>query len=125
MQIPIQFKQWFEEHDRVKAVADKWYRPNGSAKFRTMTEAKIVDTMNTYNLSLIEAAKLLEQAILYYKNQHVIGGARAYWSLVKEMAGGDAIVGSCNPTADYQVWGACSDKESHGKRNKKRKRRRS
>jgi hypothetical protein len=35
-----------------------------------------------------------------------------------EMAGGDAIVNSCRPTADYQVWGACSDLKP---RNKKKK----
>lgn len=29
--------------------------------------------------------------------------------LKREMAGGYAIVSSCRPTADYQVWGACSD----------------
>lgn len=28
---------------------------------------------------------------------------------LKEMVGTGAIVSSCKPTADYQVWGACSD----------------
>lgn len=119
----LKFRQWFEEADRIKEVADKWFRPDGSAKTRSMTQTKIVDTMNSYGLDLMGAAKLLEQAILYYSNQHVVGGAQAYWSLVKEMAGTGAIVGSCASTADYQVWGACSDKESNGKRSKKRKRR--
>ena len=34
------------------------------------------------------------------------------------MVGTTAIVGSCAPTADYQVWGACSDL----KKRKKKKR---
>lgn len=39
-----------------------------------------------------------------------------------EMAGGDAIVSSCKPKADYQVWGACSDlKRSKGRYGKKSK----
>lgn len=31
------------------------------------------------------------------------------WLVKNEMAGTGAIVGSCKPTADYQVFGACSD----------------
>lgn len=44
------------------------------------------------------------------------------WIKVREMAGTDAIVNSCRPGADYQVWGACSDlkkKKKHGKRKQK------
>jgi len=36
----------------------------------------------------------------------------------KKMTEGDAIVGSCRPTADYQVAGACSDLKSKKRRNK-------
>jgi hypothetical protein len=39
---------------------------------------------------------------------------------LKEMAGGDAIVNSCRPTADYQVWGACSDLKKTKKKKKKK-----
>lgn len=37
-----------------------------------------------------------------------------------EMAGGDAIVSSCRPTADAQVWGACSDLKVKKKKKKKK-----
>ena len=33
------------------------------------------------------------------------------------MAGTNAIVGSCKPTASYQVWGACSDLKKKRKKN--------
>ncbi len=36
-----------------------------------------------------------------------------------EMAGGDAIVNSCKPTATYQVWGACSDLKKKKKPKRK------
>jgi hypothetical protein len=35
------------------------------------------------------------------------------------MTEGDAIVGSCRPTADYQVAGACSDLKPRKKQSKK------
>ena len=41
------------------------------------------------------------------------------WLNQSEQAGVSAIVGSCKPTATYQVWGACSDLK--GRRKKKRK----
>lgn len=37
-----------------------------------------------------------------------------------EMAGGDAIVNSCRPHADYQVWGACSDLKKRLKKKSKK-----
>jgi len=37
-----------------------------------------------------------------------------------EMGGTDAIVGSCRPTADYQVFGACSDLKKPKKKKKKK-----
>jgi hypothetical protein len=125
----LKFKEWFAQiiPVNVKEVADKWFRQDGSAKYRIMTEAMIFQTMTSYGLNLDQAAKLVEQAILYYSNEHVCGGPEAYWDLVNRMkneVGTDAIVGSCKPTADYQVWGACSDKENHGPRRKKRKKHR-
>jgi len=36
---------------------------------------------------------------------------------LKEMVGTAAIVRSCAPTADYQVWGACSDLKKRKKKN--------
>ena len=71
--------------ERVRETADKWFRPNGTPRTRAMTQTMILDTMKAYGLSLAEAAKLTEQAILFYGNQHVTGGADAYWSLVKKM----------------------------------------
>ena len=47
------------------------------------------------------------------------------WLKQSEQVGTSAIVGSCKPTATYQVWGACSDlkrgkkKKRKGKRKKK------
>ncbi len=43
------------------------------------------------------------------------------WLIKIEAAGGDAIVNSCKPTADAQVFGACSDLQ--GKQKKKCKKR--
>jgi hypothetical protein len=40
---------------------------------------------------------------------------------LKEMVGTTAIVGSCAPTTDYQVWGACSDLKKHKHKKKKKK----
>ncbi len=34
---------------------------------------------------------------------------KSFKEWLKEMVGTDAIVSSCRPTADYQVFGACSD----------------
>lgn len=125
----LEFSRWFFDKALVKEVADKWFRPDGSAKYRAMTETMIGVTMKTYGLGLGEAAKLFERALLYYKDEHVCGGPEAYWSVVKgmqEMAGTDAIVNSCKPTKDYQVWGACSDlKGRNGKKKRRRKKRRS
>lgn len=73
--------------DQVKEVADKWFRPDGSAKTRAMTQTMIADTMKSQGLDLIEAAKLLEKAMLFYGDQHVVGGAKAYWSLVEKIKG--------------------------------------
>lgn len=44
-----------------------------------------------------------------------------YLDFKKWLAEAEAIVSSCKPKADYQVWGACSDlkrKKKHGKRKK-------
>ncbi len=39
-----------------------------------------------------------------------------------EMAGGDAIVGSCKGGADFQIFGACSDlKNNHRTKKNSRK----
>jgi hypothetical protein len=43
------------------------------------------------------------------------------WLKQNEMAGTDAIVGSCKPHADYQVWGACSDLKKQRKKKKGKK----
>lgn len=39
----------------------------------------------------------------------------------QEMVGTGAIVSSCKPTADYQVWGACSDLKPRKKHKAKKK----
>lgn len=44
---------------------------------------------------------------------------KEWFKKVTEMVGTSAIVGSCKPTADYQVWGACSDLKPRKKRKKK------
>lgn len=41
------------------------------------------------------------------------------WLQFKEMTGTYAIVGSCKPTKDYQVWGACSDLKKPKRKKKK------
>ena len=41
--------------DIVKEVADTWFRTNGSAKYRAMTQTMIRQTMQSYNLGLQEA----------------------------------------------------------------------
>jgi len=74
--------------DLIKKVADKWYREDGSAKFRTMIQHMIINTMQEHKLPLREAAKLLEKAMLFYKDEHVVGGPEAYWGLVKGMEEG-------------------------------------
>ena len=38
---------------------------------------------------------------------------------LKKMAGTAAIVGSCRPNADYQVWGTCSDLKRRKHKRKK------
>lgn len=43
------------------------------------------------------------------------------WLKQSEQVGTGAIVGSCKPTATYQVWGACSDLK--GRRKKKKRKR--
>lgn len=73
------------EEDQVQETADKWFRSDGSSRTRAMTQTMIRDTMKTYGLGLIEAAKLTEKAILFYGNKHVTGGSDAYWSLVRKM----------------------------------------
>jgi hypothetical protein len=35
-----------------------------------------------------------------------------------EMAGTGPYIGGCAPTADYQVWGACSDQKPRKKKKK-------
>jgi hypothetical protein len=88
----MKFSQWLinesAQDDVVKEVADKWFRTDGSAKTRAMTQTMIGDTMRSYNLGLIEAAKLFEKALLLYSNEHGVGGAEAYWSLVRRMTNG-------------------------------------
>jgi len=44
------------------------------------------------------------------------------WLKLNELAGTSAIVGSCKPTATYQVWGACSDLKRPKKKKKKKTR---
>ena len=42
------------------------------------------------------------------------------WLKRTEMVGTGAIVGSCKPQIDYQVWGACSDLKKKKKKRKKK-----
>lgn len=85
----MKFSQWLltesVQNDKVKEVADKWFRIDGSPKTRAMTQTMINDTMQSYNIGLIDAAKLFEKALLFYSDEHVIGGAEGYWSLVNKM----------------------------------------
>ena len=43
------------------------------------------------------------------------------WLKITEMAGTDAITSDCRPTADYQVWGACSERKVKRGKHKKSK----
>ena len=44
------------------------------------------------------------------------------WLKTNEMAGTDAITSDCRPTADYQVWGACSERKPRKKHGRKHER---
>lgn len=72
----------------VAKVADTWFRPDGSPKTRAMTQTMIRRTMRDHGLDLRKAAEVVEKAMLYHKNEHVVGGAEAYWELVDRMEKG-------------------------------------
>ena len=71
-----------DDDPRVKEVADRWFRPDGSPRTRAMSQQMIVDTMRDYDLSLRDAASLFERALLYYKDEHVTGGRASYWKMI-------------------------------------------
>lgn len=69
----------------VREVADKWYREDGTPRTRASSADMIINAMAQYGLNLQQAAELVEKAILYYKNEHVVGGKDAYWKMVADL----------------------------------------
>ncbi len=83
------YKNYFSKKDPknwIEETANLWFRPDGSAKTRAMTQTMIFDAMKRYDIGFSEAASLLEKSILFFTNEHVVGGATAYWEMVKKLA---------------------------------------
>ena len=89
----MNFTEWLksDENQIVKIVAERWFRPDGSAKYRSMTQSMILSTMKEFKMNLEEAATVFEKALLFYGDHHVVGGPKAYWELVENMKKNEGI----------------------------------
>lgn len=68
----------------VKEVADQWFPADGT-RVRSPIQMIISKVMEDRGLPLRDAAKLVEQSLLYYGGEHVNGGKEQYWDLVSRI----------------------------------------